>query len=88
VSKAPNPKFLIVGQGELEHTLRQKIKRLHLEEHLILTGFRSDVLSLQKGFDVFVMSSVSEGLGTSALDRHGLRPTSRSDTRRWLTRGG
>jgi glycosyltransferase involved in cell wall biosynthesis len=68
VSKVPNARFLIVGQGELEHTLRQKIKRLHLEEHLILTGFRSDVLSLQKGFDVFVMSSVSEGLGTSALD--------------------
>ena len=32
------------------------------------TGFRPDVLSLQKAFDVFVMSSVTEGLGTSIID--------------------
>lgn len=68
VRKVPDARFLIVGQGELEPTLRQQIKHLHLEKHVFLTGFRSDVLSLQKGFDVFVMTSVSEGLGTSALD--------------------
>jgi glycosyltransferase involved in cell wall biosynthesis len=68
VRRVPDARFLIVGQGELEHTLREQIKHLHLEKHVVLTGFRSDVLSLQKGFDVFAMSSVSEGLGTSALD--------------------
>jgi glycosyltransferase involved in cell wall biosynthesis len=35
---------------------------------VILAGFRRDVLSLHKAFDVFVMSSVTEGLGTSVLD--------------------
>ena len=34
----------------------------------MLAGFRPDVLSLHKAFDVFVMSSVTEGLGTSLLD--------------------
>ena len=68
VRKVPDARFLIVGQGELEHTLRHQIKHLNLEKHVVLTGFREDVLSLQKGFDVFVMCSVSEGLGTSALD--------------------
>ena len=34
----------------------------------MLAGFRADVLALLKGFDVFVMSSVTEGLGTSLLD--------------------
>ena len=33
-----------------------------------LAGFRPDVLSLHKAFDIFVMSSVTEGLGTSLLD--------------------
>ena len=33
-----------------------------------IAGFRPDVLSLHKGFDLFVMSSVTEGLGTSLLD--------------------
>jgi glycosyltransferase involved in cell wall biosynthesis len=34
----------------------------------MLAGFRTDVLSLHKAFDIFVMSSVTEGLGTSLLD--------------------
>ena len=68
VRKVPDARFLIAGEGELEDTLRHHIKHLNLEKHVVLTGFRPDVLSLHKGFDVFVMSSVSEGLGTSALD--------------------
>ena len=35
---------------------------------MLLAGFRPDVLSLHKAFDIFVMSSVTEGLGTSLLD--------------------
>ena len=68
VRKVPDARFLIAGEGELEDTLRHHIKHANLEKHVLLTGFRSDVLSLHKGFDVFVMSSISEGLGTSALD--------------------
>jgi glycosyltransferase involved in cell wall biosynthesis len=33
-----------------------------------LPGFRADVLGCLKGFDLFAMSSVTEGLGTSLLD--------------------
>ena len=39
-----------------------------LEKHVLLPGFRTDVLGCIKGFDLFVMSSVTEGLGTSLLD--------------------
>ena len=35
---------------------------------MLLPGFRTDVLGCIKGFDLFVMSSVTEGLGTSLLD--------------------
>jgi glycosyltransferase involved in cell wall biosynthesis len=44
------------------------VKERHLEKHVLLPGFRADVLGCIKGFDLFVMSSVSEGLGTSLLD--------------------
>lgn len=64
----PDARFLILGAGELQHALEQQIKRLSLERHVLLAGFRPDVLSLLKGVDVFVMSSVLEGLGTSILD--------------------
>ena len=35
---------------------------------MLLPGFRTDVLGCIKGFDLFAMSSVTEGLGTSLLD--------------------
>ena len=68
VRKVPDARFLIVGAGELEETLARQIHRLHLDKHVMLTGFRTDVLSILKGLDLFVMSSVTEGLGTSVLD--------------------
>src|SRR5262249_21069171 len=40
----------------------------HLEKPVLLPGFRTEVLGCIKGFDLFVMSSVTEGLGTSLLD--------------------
>lgn len=68
VGRMPDVRFLIVGDGELRDPLEQEVRREQLERHVIFTGFRPDVLSLLKGFDVFVLSSVTEGLGTSLLD--------------------
>ncbi len=68
VAEVPDARFVIVGAGELHDALAAQIARLGLERHVVLTGFRTDALSLLKGFDLFVMSSVTEGLGTSVLD--------------------
>jgi glycosyltransferase involved in cell wall biosynthesis len=35
---------------------------------VFLAGFRADALELTKGFDVFVMSSTSEGMCTALVD--------------------
>jgi L-malate glycosyltransferase len=66
--KQPDARFIIAGEGELRPTLEHQIRQHHLEKHVILAGFRPDILSLHKAFDIFVMSSVTEGLGTSILD--------------------
>jgi glycosyltransferase involved in cell wall biosynthesis len=68
VRQVPDARFVIAGEGELRPSLERQIKEHHLEKHVFLTGFRPDVLSLHKSFDIFVMSSVTEGLGTSLLD--------------------
>ena len=68
VRQVPDARFVIVGEGELEATLRKQIKNLHLERHVRLAGFRPDALSLQKGFDLFAMSSITEGMGSVLLD--------------------
>jgi glycosyltransferase involved in cell wall biosynthesis len=64
----PDARFVIAGEGELRPALEKQIRDHHLEKHVVLAGFRPDVLSLHKAFDIFAMSSVTEGLGTSLLD--------------------
>ena len=68
VRQVPDARFVIAGEGELRPTLERTIREHRLEKHVLLAGFRPDVLSLHKAFDVFVMSSITEGLGTSLLD--------------------
>src|SRR6185295_11184586 len=64
----PDARFVILGEGPLRATLEHQVKTLHLEKHVVLPGFRDDVLSCIKAVDLFVMSSETEGLGTSLLD--------------------
>jgi glycosyltransferase involved in cell wall biosynthesis len=64
----PDARFIIAGEGELRESLAQQIRHQHLDKHVMLTGFRTDPLSVLKALDIFVMSSVTEGLGTSLLD--------------------
>ena len=68
VRELPDARFVILGEGELREHLERQIREYHLEKHVILPGFRTDVLGCIKGFDLFAMSSVTEGLGTSLLD--------------------
>ena len=68
VREVPDARFVILGEGELREQLEQQVREFHLEKHVLLPGFRTDVIGCIKGFDVFVMSSVTEGLGTSLLD--------------------
>jgi glycosyltransferase involved in cell wall biosynthesis len=68
VLEIPDARFVILGEGELREHLEKQVHEHHLEKHVLLPGFRTDVLGCIKGFDLFVMSSVTEGLGTSLLD--------------------
>jgi glycosyltransferase involved in cell wall biosynthesis len=64
----PDARFIILGEGELREPLERQVREYKLEKHVFLPGFRTDVLGCMKGFDLFAMSSVTEGLGTSLLD--------------------
>ncbi len=81
VRDVPDARFVVLGDGDLRPALERQVKELHLEKHVILAGFRADVLSFIRSFDVFVMSSLFEGLGTSLLDAMALaKPAVASDT--------
>lgn len=55
-------KFMLVGDGILRKQIESEIKKLNLEKNVILTGWRKDSNKIIKIFDVFVLTSLWEGL--------------------------
>ncbi len=61
-------KIRILGNGYLEPQLRQMIQKLDLKDVVELKGFRSNPYPYLKSSQVFVMTSVSEGLPTALCE--------------------
>jgi len=81
LAKLPDTRFFIVGQGELLDELKGTASGLGLKRELVFTGFRNDVADFYRIADLFVMSSVQEGLGTAVLDALALaKPVVATDT--------
>jgi glycosyltransferase involved in cell wall biosynthesis len=59
-TRLPEARLLLVGSGELEAVIRQRIKLLHLESHVIFTGRvpHSDVMRYYSVMDVLVYPRV------------------------------
>jgi glycosyltransferase involved in cell wall biosynthesis len=64
----PDARFAVVGQGPLEDELARQVAELDLEGRFVLAGVRSDVPELMAAADVFVLSSLWEGLPISLLE--------------------
>jgi glycosyltransferase involved in cell wall biosynthesis len=68
VRDLPDARLVILGEGELHDALNDQIANLGLERHVTLAGFRPDALGLMRSLDLFVMSSITEGLGSAILE--------------------
>jgi len=66
----PEARFLAVGErdeGIAKH-LESLLLRLNLADRFFLLGFRPDVAEILNDLDVFVLSSVSEGLSIATIE--------------------
>lgn len=61
-ARAPEARFVMVGDGPLRPDVERAIAESGLAERVVLTGLRRDVPELLAAFDVFVLSSLWEGL--------------------------
>jgi len=68
IREVPDARFVIVGDGELREMLERQIRDKHLERHIFLAGFRADARELTKGFDIFALSSIVEGMCAALID--------------------
>ena len=64
--------FVIDGEGPLRAELESLADALGIASRVIFTGFSSDVYALISLFDVFVLSSVTEGAPTVVIEAMGL----------------
>lgn len=68
LERHPEARIFLIGKGELRPKIEAQVAELGLADRILFTGFRTDVPSLIRGMDCFVMCSVLEGLCTSLLD--------------------
>ena len=66
--KNPDTVLMLVGKGELEDKIKEKIKALNLEDNVIFTGVRSDIPALLSAMDVFVFPSFYEGMPNTVIE--------------------
>jgi glycosyltransferase involved in cell wall biosynthesis len=64
----PDVRFVWVGGGPLEQSVRRLVERSGLGSRFLLLGERSDVKQLLPAFDVFAMASRYEGLPCAIVE--------------------
>lgn len=68
VKKNQNCKLLILGEGELKEKLEKLITILNLQDNVLLLGFVDNPYDYLRKANVFVFSSLYEGLGNSIIE--------------------
>ena len=72
LSKNKNLKLLCVGGGELNNEIVTLIKQLNLQDHVFLTGYTEKVIEYLNIMDVFVLTSLAEGLPNALIEAMGM----------------
>jgi glycosyltransferase involved in cell wall biosynthesis len=67
VQDLPNLHWIIVGEGAMQSRIQQQIASCGLADRVHLVGPLEDPHQALGQADIFVLSSISEGLGTSVL---------------------
>lgn len=68
ISKEDKVHFVIFGKGPLEEKIKAYAKNKNLSHNLTFLGYRTDIAEVLADLDVFLISSKTEGLGTSIID--------------------
>lgn len=68
LDQLPDAHFIIVGDGPLRERLIEKRKKIQLEHRVHLVGLKTEVRPYLAAFDVYMMTSIFEGLPIALLE--------------------
>lgn len=60
--------LLLIGEGELQSEIEEKVKKMHLENKVIFYGISNEIPELLCCMDTFVFPSIWEGLGIVIIE--------------------
>lgn len=60
--------YVIIGEGEKRNILEDLIQELHLEKEVFLVGKKENASTLLRAFNIFLLSSIKEGLPYVVLE--------------------
>ena len=64
----PEAILLLIGSGELEENIKEKVQRLGIENQVKMLGVRDDIPCCMQAMDVFVLPSNYEGLPVVGIE--------------------
>jgi glycosyltransferase involved in cell wall biosynthesis len=68
VRAVPSARFLLLGRGKDEKTLRDKARDMGIEPYILFAGYRKDIHRCYAIMDVSALTSFSEGLSITILE--------------------
>jgi glycosyltransferase involved in cell wall biosynthesis len=68
ITKIDKIRFELAGEGPMLGDIQELIKRYGLEEHFVLRGFLHAVSAFYQGLDVYLNTSLHEGIPMSVLE--------------------
>lgn len=66
--KIPGLRLLLAGDGDQRSAIEQTIRERGLEQNVTLAGTRKDIADLLSASDVFLLSSISEGIPLTVIE--------------------
>jgi len=68
LQKCPRARLVLVGDGPEEPQIRELVRQRGLEPHVQFLGLRTDVARLLEAADIFLLTSISEGIPLTLIE--------------------
>ncbi len=64
----PNAKLMLIGTGELEESIKEKVNQLGLDKNVIFVGNTKEVYKFLSAMDIYLFPSLFEGFSISFIE--------------------